>query len=107
MKKPRPLPAGPRKSLYATFSARETSQNHPLKVDSRIREVHTMVARSKLRMTRLLKGPVARPSRPARSTRGRSKYRPAGWPRYVGHFTIAERRGAGTRHAPDRNISAT
>jgi hypothetical protein len=54
MKKPHPLPAGPRKSLYATFSAHETSQNHPLKVDSRIKEVHhTMVVRSKLRMTTL------------------------------------------------------
>ena len=56
IEKPRPLPAGPRKSLYAIFSARETSLVHPLKVDSKIREVHTIVAvRLKPRMTILLK----------------------------------------------------
>ena len=56
MEKPRPSPAGPRKSLYAVFSARETSLVHPLKVDSRMRESHTIVAvRLKPRMTILLK----------------------------------------------------
>ena len=52
IEKPRPSPAGPRKSLYAVFSARETSLVHPLKVDSRMREVHTIVAvRLKPRIT--------------------------------------------------------
>ena len=57
IEKPRPSPAGPRKSLYAVFSARETSLVHPLKVDSRrMREAHTMVAmRLKPRITILLK----------------------------------------------------
>jgi hypothetical protein len=56
IEKPRPSPAGPRKSLYAVFSARETSLVHPLKVDSRMREGHTIVAvRLKPRMTILLK----------------------------------------------------
>ena len=56
IEKPRPLPAGPRKSLYAVFSARETSLVHPLKVDSRMRERHTIVAvRLKRHMTILLK----------------------------------------------------
>src|SRR5258707_1508974 len=44
IEKPRPSPAGPRKSLYAVFSARETSLVHPLKVDSRMREAHHIVA---------------------------------------------------------------
>jgi hypothetical protein len=55
MKKPRPSPAGPRKSLYAIFSARETSLNHPLKVDSKMSDAHTMVVRSNSRITILLK----------------------------------------------------
>src|SRR5712691_8834884 len=56
IEKPRPSPAGPRKSLYAVFSARETSLVHPLKVDSRMRESHTIVAvRLKPRITILLK----------------------------------------------------
>ena len=56
MEKPRPSPAGPRKSQYAVFSARETSLVHPLKVDSRIREVHiTLAVRLKSRITMLLK----------------------------------------------------
>src|SRR3981189_1407402 len=56
IEKPRPSPAGPRKSLYAVFSARETSLVHPLKVDSRMREKHTIVAvRLKPRITILLK----------------------------------------------------
>ena len=56
IEKPRPSPAGPRKSLYAVFSARETSLVHPLKVDSRMRDWHTIVAvRLKLRITILLK----------------------------------------------------
>jgi hypothetical protein len=42
IEKPRPSPAGPRKSLYAVFSVRETSLVHPLKVDSRMREVQTI-----------------------------------------------------------------
>jgi hypothetical protein len=62
IEKPRPSPAGPRKSLYAVFSARETSLVHPLKVDSRMRESHTIVAvQLKPRMTILLKRkPTAR-----------------------------------------------
>jgi len=56
IEKPRPSPAGPRKSLYAVFSARETSLVHPLKVDSRMRESHAIVAvRLKPRITILLK----------------------------------------------------
>jgi hypothetical protein len=57
IEKPRPSPAGPRKSLYAVFSARETSLVHPLKVDSKMREVHTIVVAVQLksRMTILLK----------------------------------------------------
>src|SRR5712691_4646854 len=52
IEKPRPSPAGPQKSLYAVFSARETSLVHPLKVDSRMRERHTIVAvRLKPRIT--------------------------------------------------------
>ena len=53
IEKPRPSPAGPRKSLYAVFSARETSLVHPLKVDTKIREAHIAV-RLKPRMTILL-----------------------------------------------------
>src|SRR5450755_3547690 len=56
IEKPRPSPAGPRKSLYAVFSARETSLVHPLKVDSKMREVRRIVpVRLKPRMTMLLK----------------------------------------------------
>jgi len=55
IEKPHPSPAGPRKSLYAVFSARETSLVHPLKVDTKIREAHTMAVRLKPRMTILLK----------------------------------------------------
>lgn len=54
MEKPRPSPAGPRKSLYAVISARETSLVHPLKVDSRMRERH-MAVRWKPRITILPK----------------------------------------------------
>ena len=56
IEKPRPSPAGPRKSQYAVISARETSLVHPLKVDSRINEVHiTIAVRLKPRITMLLK----------------------------------------------------
>jgi len=42
--------------LYAVFSAREISLVHPLKVDSRMRAVHTMVAvQLKSRITILLR----------------------------------------------------
>src|SRR5438874_8325568 len=55
MEKPRPSPAGPRKSLYA-YSAHAKPLVHPLKVDSRMREAHIIVAvRLKPRMTILLK----------------------------------------------------
>ena len=49
---------GAQKSLYAVFSARETSLVHPLKVDSEIRVAHTMAVRLKPRMTILLSVPV-------------------------------------------------
>ena len=55
MEKPRPSPAGPRKSMYAVFSARETSLVHPLKVDSKIREAHTIAVRLKPRIMILVK----------------------------------------------------
>src|SRR5215475_5653292 len=49
IEKPRPSPAGPRKSLYAVFSAHETSLVHPRKVDSQ-REV-IMAVQLKLLIT--------------------------------------------------------
>jgi hypothetical protein len=55
IEKPRPSPAGPRKSLYAIVSARETSLVHPLKVDTKISETHSIAVRWKPRMTNLLK----------------------------------------------------
>jgi hypothetical protein len=46
---------GAQKISVRNINARETSLNHPLKVDSRLREVHTMIVRWKSRMTILLK----------------------------------------------------
>ena len=54
MKKPRPSPAGPQKIPVRDFSARETSLNHPLKVDSKMREAHILAVGWKSRMTILL-----------------------------------------------------
>ena len=66
IEKPRPSPAGPRKSLYAV-SARETSLVHPLKVDSRMSEAHIIVTvRLKPRMTILLERKRTARSRVAR-----------------------------------------
>jgi hypothetical protein len=50
MKKPRPSPAGPKKSLYAAFRARENPLVHPLKVGS-IDTAHMQAVRLKLSMT--------------------------------------------------------
>jgi len=46
---------GAQKIPVRDISARETSSNHPLKVDSKIREAHIMAVRSKSRMTILVK----------------------------------------------------
>jgi len=66
MEKPRPSPAGPRKSLYA-YLAHAKHLVHQLKVDSAVRQLYTSVSlRVKLRMTILLKR--------KRMARGRAAY---------------------------------
>ena len=49
------ITGGAQKISARDFSARETSSNHPLKADSRMKEVQTMVVRWKSRITILLK----------------------------------------------------
>jgi len=78
MKKPRPSPAGPRKSLYAS-SAHAKPLVHPLKVDSRISEAHITVAvRLKPRMTILPKRKQTARSRPSIQLHGAPLSRPRG-----------------------------
>jgi hypothetical protein len=92
IEKPRPSPAGPRKSLYAVISARETSLVHPLKVDSRMRERH-MTVRWKPRITILPEWKRAARQRSCVPTDGQppSSYKESGQLLSVGHFTNREK----------------